>query len=238
MSEEYNPLKAIFDLIMANPRPDGRGKIFAMTSAFKQTGTSFVSRSLALLAADHFSPLGARAALIDYDINQQTQAAAFDTPKMIASYGILEGPYDASFGQSPFWQISPEMMSDDGERRKTSDSCGMYLLNQAALGVTKFDWQTVKAGQSVHVVRSTEYWEAVRSAFAITFVDCPSFETSDFAKSIIPDADATIIISPQHRSGDPAHAVLVEIIKELGGSCLGMVLNAGLPVRDYTGNVS
>ena len=238
MSEEYNPLKSIFDLIMAHPRPDGRGNIIALTSAFKHSGTSYVSRHLALLAAESYASSGRRAALIDFDINQQTQAAAFDTPKMIAAYGTLEGPYDATFNQKPFWQISPGMLSGNGERLSGAANCGFYLLSQTALAVSKFDWQTIKAGQSVHVVKSPEYWDAMRTAFGIVFVDCPASEASDFAMSVVSDADVTVIISPEHRSGDSANAQLVQSIEFAGGTCLGMVLNAGLSVRGYAGNAS
>ncbi len=235
MTLTSHPLWASFENVTQTARPDGGAHIVALTSAFSQSGTSFVARDLALLAAQHYMPQGGRAALIDFDVNQQTQAAGFDTPKSIAKHGALQGPYDASFGQTPFWQVSPEMVSGDGKRGKSASHCGLFFVGETGLAVSRFEWETVKDGQTVHVTKAPDYWQAARSQFSVIIVDCPAFERTDIALNVICEADATILISPKHRSTDLELVSLAQTISASGGTCAGMILNDGLPMQKYAG---
>lgn len=238
MSSGTHPLQGALQALTVTPRGDGLAPVIAITSGFSKSGTSHVSRELALLAASNYGAQGGRAALIDLDINNQSQAAFFDTPQQIAAHGALSGPYDATFGETPFWQVSPDMMEDGGMRSAANTYCGLYMLGVNKLVVSKFNWQAVKQGQSVHVVNSPHYWQAIRNQFSIIFVDCPSFEDSDIAINIVPYADKTIIVSPEHKASDPINSELSYIISNAGGYCAGLVLNAGMPAHNYTGHVS
>lgn len=236
MTYSSHPLQSTLQALTQTPRPDGAAPIIAVMSAFSQSGSSHVARELALLAAS--SPSHSRVGLFDLDINKQSQADYFDRPAPISQYGVLEGPFDATFGQVPFWQVSPDMVDHEGGRSAASSYCGLYMLGQTGLVLTRFDWASVKAGQSVHVANSPAYWQSARAQFSILIVDCPSSERTDIAMNVVPYADATIIVSPEHRSTDAAHGELSQIITGAGGICAGLILNAGTRAHSFAGYVS
>lgn len=238
MTQTSHPLWGIFEALTQTPRADGRALIIALVSAFSKSGTSYVARDLSLLGASYFSSQGGRVALIDFDVNQQSQCAGFDRPQSIADHGALQGPYDATFGQAPFWQVSPDMVADDGTRTQAAAHCGLYFVGESGLAVSSFDWETVKSGQTVHVRRSPEYWNAARSQFSFLVVDCPSTDRSNTSMDMIPDADMTVIVSSSYRATDPAHTELSQKIIASGGRCAGMILNAGPPIQEYAGGMS
>ena len=130
-----HPLWETLESLTAQPRADGVASLIAVTSSFSGCGTSFVTRDLALLAASFYGQTGGRVALFDFDINQQTQFAAFDTPRSIGMYGAAQGPFDATFGEKPFWQVSPDVMSIDGQRHQASSHCGLYLIGETASSI-------------------------------------------------------------------------------------------------------
>lgn len=237
MTGTSHPLWGIFEALSRTPRADGAAKIIALVSPFTKSGTSHVAKELSLLAAGHYVPRGGRVALIDFDVNQQTQCEGFDRPKSIGDHGVIQGPFDATFGQVPFWQVSPDMVAGDGQRTQAALHCGLYFVGETGLAVSSFDWKTVKAGQTVHVRRSPEYWQAARSQFSFIFVDCPSVDRSDMAMDMIPDADAAVIVSPELRVSDPAHDALAQKIADVGGICAGKILNTGPAVQAYAGAI-
>ena len=237
MTAASHPLWGIFEALSRVPRADGRAKIIALVSPFTKSGTSHVARDLSLLAAQHFVQMGGRVALMDFDVNQQTQCDGFDTPESIAAHGAIQGPFDATFGQSPYWQVSPDMVSGDGQMAQMSLHCGLFFVGETGLAVSSFDWKTIKAGQTVHVRRAPEYWQAARSQFSFIFVDCPSTDRSGMAMEMIPDADMAVIISPEYRASDPAHDALAQKITQAGGTCAGKILNAGPVVQPYVGAI-
>lgn len=237
MIENSQPFQSILTALSGLPKVAIDAPIYALTSPFTQSGTSHVCRSLALLAAQHYAASGGRVALIDFDINQQTQAETFDTPRSIGTYGALQGPYDATFGKMPFWQVSPDMVADSGERTSAGSYCGLHFVGETGLAVSKFEWDVVKSGQAVHVMSSPDYWQAIRQQFSAVFVDCPAMDRTDIALNIIPYADSTMIIAPNHRANDPEIAKLSELITKEGGQSAGVVLNAGKAVQPFSGYV-
>lgn len=237
MSVTSHPLWGTLNTIISVPRTDGLAKIIALVSPFTGSGTSYVARDLALLAAKHYVPQGGRVALMDLDINQQTQCAGFDKPKSIGEQGAIQGPFDATFGQVPFWQVSPDMVEDSGQRTHAGNHCGLFFVGETGLAVSAFDWETVKDGQTVHIRRVPDYWHAARSQFSFIIIDCPATDRASIAMDIIPDADASIIITPSFRSTDPEHNALAQKIVSAGGACAGIVQNEGLAIQEYAGAI-
>ena len=223
----HHPLFGSFHALMGNANAETPAKVVALVSPSSRSGTSYVARSLAELGADQFIAHGRRVLLVDYDINQQTQAAYFEHSISGAVNKKLQGPYDASFGQTPFWQVSPDSMSEDGQRVTESSRCGMYLVGESGLAVTRFNWHSIKQGQTVHVVEAREYWKAAREKFALIVVDCPPFDREDTGLNIFHDADQTVIVSLQANAADPANAQLAQTVLDAGGKCAGVILNAG-----------
>jgi len=197
-----------------------------LTSPFSSNGTSYVARDLALLAAQHYQPQGHRVALIDYDLNKQSQTMYFETLGSKNIHGSLLGPYDATFGQKPFWQISPDIISGV-ERTADSTVCNLFLVGDTGLAITHFNWDSVKSGQTVHITKSTEYWQALRQNFACIIVDCPAFDRSDVALNVIPDADNVIFVSSEDNKNHSAHKDLAETLKQSGKACKGLIVNTG-----------
>lgn len=238
MTETAHPFESIFAALIQSPVQDGRSPLYALVSPYTQSGTSYVSRELALHAARHFGTNGGRVALIDYDINQQTQASNFDTPRAIAQNGVLQGPFDATFGQTPFWQVSPDMVSETGDRTQAGSYCGLHFVGETGLVVSRFDWNAVRSGQTVHVVSAPDYWQAARAQFSAIFVDCPATDRTDISLNVISDADKTIIVAPDHRTNDPEVLNLAQKITQEGGHCAGVIANAGKALQEFSGYVS
>ena len=222
-----NPLQGVLSTLCAPPRVDGRGPVIAVTAAYDGVGSSYVARNLAILAAQHYGPFGQRVALVDLDLTQQTQSAFFSDPMQQASYGPMQGPYDATCGQTPFWQVSPDGVDDDGNRKSAARYGALYLIGDTGLTVTKFNWDEIKDGQNVHLVASRDYWHAMRDQFAVIIVDTPSFQRADTALTVIPEADKTVIVCDGARASDPAQKALSERITENEGRCAGLVINEG-----------
>lgn len=224
---EPHPLADSFKSLIGEITATSEGLVIAVVSPHSRSGNSYVARSLAELAAEQFAPLGRRALLIDYDINKQTQAAFFEHSPEGAVNKKLTGPYDATFGTTPFWQVSPDSVLSDGHRVTESSRCGLYLVGESGLAVTRFDWNSIKAGQTVHVVEARKYWTAAKEQFGVVIVDCPAFDRSDIALNIIPDADKTVIVSLQSQAYAVENASLAQTIVDAGGKCAGMILNQG-----------
>lgn len=227
MVDNQDPLQGVLSGLCVPPRVDGRGPVIAVTAAHARVGTSYVARNLALLAAQHYAPYGQRVALVDLDLTQQSQSAFFNDPAQQSVFGALQGPYDATFGKAPFWQVSPDWLDDDGNRISAARYGALFLVGSTGLTVTKFNWGEIKEGQNVHLVASRDYWHALRDQFAVVIVDTPSFDRADTALTVITEADKTVIVCDSGRAADPAQKALSDKIVENDGRCAGMIVNAG-----------
>jgi Mrp family chromosome partitioning ATPase len=186
---------------------------------------------LSLLAAQHYSVYGQRVALIDLDISQQSQMKSFrDTA---AQHGEISGPYDATFGEDPFWQVSPDGVDEFGRRKSAALYGGLNLIGQTGLAVTEFRWDEIKNGQSVHIREARSFWNALRDQFALVIVDTPAFDRADTALTIIPEADKTVIVCASDTAKDPAQKALSDRIEAANGRCAGLVVNEG-PARAHS----
>ena len=224
-----HPLYNSFCQLAGQLRYDHNVAVIGLISPFSYSGTSHTARELALLAAQHYSPQGKRVALIDFDLDKPSQKNFFGSAISQSKYGVLSGPYNATFGQAPFWQISPEMMGEDQEKSGDKGIAELYLVGETGLAITGFNWSQLKEGQRAHIVRSTEYWDALRAQFAFVVVDCPAFDRNDTALTLVPDADSIVLVCLPSQAHDPGQASYSNLIHEQGGICLGQIINAGVP---------
>lgn len=222
-----HPLFGSFQALVGPVSPETPATVIAMISPQSRSGVSYVARALAELGAEQFSSYGKQVLLIDYDINQQTQAAYFEHSVAGSINKQLQGPYDATFGQNPFWQVSPDTLAQNGQRDTETTHCGLYLVGETGLAVTRFHWNSIKEGQTVHIVESRDYWNAVREKFGLVIVDCPAFDRSDIALNVIPYADKSVIVSLKAQAANPANAALAQTISDAAGKCAGIILNEG-----------
>lgn len=227
MTLETHPLWGTFSALVQEGAEHGQSPIVALTSPFTRSGTSHVARDLAKLAAAHYAMENGRVALIDFDIHAQTQALSFRGP-----HESLHGPFDATFGETPFWQVS---QADNAALAvRPHPYCELYFVGETGLAVSKFNWDNVKTGQSVTLQAAPDYWAASKSQFSMIIVDCPAFDRSEAGLLMIPDADATVLVSPAHRASEAEHTELSQKINAAGGKCTGMILNSGLPIQEYS----
>lgn len=231
MIDNQHPLQAVLSALCVDARADGRAPVIAVTAAHSGVGSSYVARNLAILAAQHYVGFGQRVALIDIDLASQAQYGFFSTPLQQSIFGPLSGPYDATFGVTPFWQVSPDDIDADGNRKTAARYGALHLVGDSGLAITRFNWNEVKDGQSVHIAQARDYWHAVRDQFAVVIVDTPAFEAADTALSVVPEADKTVIVCDTARAGDPAQKALSDRITQAGGRCAGMVINEGAYVQ-------
>ena len=227
MSGHQHALYPVLTQLCQTPREDGRGQIVAIVSPKSTSGTSYVCRHLALTGAEHYGAHGHRVCLIDLDLSQQEQSAYFQSENAQSHHGSVHGPYDATFGETPFWQVSPDAVAADGSRQGDGLYCSLHLIAETGLAFTQFQWSQIKHGQAVHVPHVRDYWQKIREHFALVIIDTPAFERSDTALTVIPEADKTVIVNQTSQSESPENADLAARIKAAGGQCAGMILNGG-----------
>lgn len=231
MIDQNHPLQTVLSQLCSPARGDGRGHVIALTSANTGAGTSYVARNLALLAAQHYGPYGKRVALVDLDLSQQANIEFFK--HSTGQYGDIQGPYDATFGTTPFWQVSPDGVDEFGRRKSASLYGGLHLIGQTGLVVTEFRWSEVKPGQNVHITQARDYWHAMRDEFAVVIIDTPAFDRLDIALTVVGEADKTVIVCAPDTSRLPSQNDLAAKIAAENGNCVGLVINEG-PARAQT----
>ena len=215
-------------------RPDGRGSIYALTSPVSATGTSYVARNMALIAAQQMS-IGKQVLIVDMDIQSNEQANWFSSAQ--SHYGIPEGPYDACFGTVPFWRVTPSMVDDNGQNLTDSHFMSLHVVNAANIAFTKFHWEQFRQGQSVHIQNARGYWHKLREHFGAIIVDTPALDRADIITTICPEADSTILVSATKDANAKPLGDAFTRIKVMNGRCAGVILNDA-PVRqtDYEGS--
>ena len=227
MELTQHPLYSAFYGLVQTPRADGLAPIITLTSPFSQVGTSYVARSLALLASEYYRSHGLRVALIDYDLNQQSQAAYFEDGNAQTRHGAFMGPFDLTFGEKPFWQVSPGIVDDNGQRLGAGSYGGSFLIGDSGLVISKFDWKAVRTGQQVHVRDVPKYWNRMRQEFALIIADTPAFDRGDTSVNMISISDKTVIVCDPVRTHDTAISELCANIGVMGGHYAGVIVNAG-----------
>ncbi len=227
MDIQSHPLYGAFYALAGEPRTDGGAKIVTMTSPFTGSGTSYVARELARLAAGFYHSQGFRVALIDYDLKQQSQAAYYSEPEKQTRHGALLGPFDLTFGEIPFWQVSPSVVDETGQRVASGTYAGGYLIGESGLLISKFDWSQMRSGQQVHTRNVPEYWNRLRREFALIIIDTPALDRGDIAVDLYPVSDTCAIIADPVQAGSAAVTDLGNRISSLSGHCAGVIVNEG-----------
>lgn len=217
-------LQSVFDGLRSHPRADGLGRVIQILSAKSQAGTSHVARNLALMAARQLPPDGKRVGLFDCDFSQLAQTNYFFAAHRSQH---MQGPYDAGFGEAGFWQIA----HNNGTHSESPHIYGLYLEGQTGLAVTTLFWDQIPQSDRVSLRRAQAYWQVLRSHFSYVFVDCPALDRSSDGLTLTPDCDGTILVAHADQANDPAHIRARQMISQSGGRYVGLLLNAGSPIR-------
>ena len=229
-------LRLAWQTLSQDKRPDGRGSIYALTSPTSGTGTTYVARNMALIAARQM-PAGKQVLIVDMDIQSNEQANWFFSPQTQSQYGIPEGPYDACFGTIPFWRVTPSMVDDNGQNLTDSHFMSLHVVNSANIAFTRFQWEQFRDGQSVHIQNARGYWHKLREYFGAIIVDTPALDRADIITTICPEADNTILVCASKNANEKPIGDAFTRIKAVNGRCAGVILN-DLPVQqtDYEGS--
>jgi Flp pilus assembly CpaE family ATPase len=200
-------MQALVDQLEPIARPGNKGRVLMFLGAGKGVGTSTVAREFARVAAGR-SRRGVW--LFDLDFARNRHAASLAGPDAQT--------FDASFGRSPFWRISPE----GARARLVAKAAGPHLY------VTQF--QRARTGiERLEFGQSREYWNAVRGSIDLAVVDAPAS-----SRAILPvaaDADGVILVADEANWNERAIAARREAIEQRGGVVAGIVCNRSRPAR-------
>jgi len=214
----HNTAHAIFNQLQNAPRSGGAGQLVLLSSASSGCGTSFIARSVAFAAAAHYASHGQRVLLLDYDLYKQSQLQA------MMQMGPVNGPYDVSFGVTPYWQVRAGILVDSPEL-PAATYASLYLQDQSGLAVSVFRWDQIGTNQSVKVVPAPEYWMALRRNFAMVIIDGPAIDRTNMSAALYPQVDTTAIVVGAQSAGDPQTVQMAQDIQRYGGHFSGLIKN-------------
>ncbi len=172
-------------------------------------GTSKIAANFARLCA---SRAAGAVWLLDLDFYNNGQFAR------IANANVkVTGPFDMTFGQKPFWHLTPYSQDDKG-------AVSGYRIGESRLFVSKFRRELLKPNQVLQIACQPNYWAAVKQKIEVTIIDAPPISQSRAAFALIPDTDAIVLVIDAD-NGDPDAAMeLKSEIEAKGGNCLGAIL--------------
>lgn len=216
--ENNQTARAIFQTLLAGPRRPNAGCLALICGAHSRNGTSYIARSVAFAAAEHFTPLGERVLLLDYDLYKQSQLEA------VMATGAIHGPYDASFGVTPFWQVRAGILEDSPEIPAAAFA-SLYIQDQLGLAVSVFRWDQVGTNQSLRLITSPEYWAQLRQHFAMIIVDAPAIDRSNSSAILYPYMDTCAIAALPQNVSSAQTLQMRRDIEIVGGHCSGLIVN-------------
>ena len=201
------------------PAP-GRARVIQFIAARDEEGTSTIAREFALYAA---RVAQRRVWLVDLDLMGQTQAACIGA--VPARFGPLGAPTSASPDGSSFFTVQPPLKRPDG--RPWPDS--RYLFAQSAGGpglwVTSFRQDGLKGRQSVHVLPTGDYWNALRRHAELIVVDAPAAERSQAGLTVARFMDDVVLVVAADEADHNAPGQLRDALSEAGAHCAGLFFN-------------
>lgn len=228
-------LIAAYRQLGAEKRVDGQGSIYAFCAANSRCGTSYVARNMAIIAGESLLQ-GEQVLLVDMDIQNNAQSGYFFSSESQTRFGAPTGPYDASFGESPFWKVTPSMVEQGGEQITGAHYMSLHSLTNPAVMFTHFHWEHFRQGQNVHIQNARNYWHKLRQHFAVIIVDTPALDRADIIETICPEADATILVSASNNARSQSLTDASNRLQNMSAVCAGVILNqAPLQTTNYGG---
>jgi len=226
--QQDEKLRGVYQQLASDARPDGKGKIYAFTSPKSGAGTSYVARSMALIAASE-TKADQHVLILDMDVAYNAQSAHFFAQETQAQYGTPTGPFDATFGTVPFWNVTPSSVNEHGQNITNTHFMSLHMVDRAGISFSHFHWERFQEGQNVHIQNARPYWHALRDHFSAIFVDTPALDRANILATVCPEVDTNILVSATADAQDQALSNLMKSIKEKGGNCAGVILNDGAP---------
>ncbi|MEE9272921.1 MAG: hypothetical protein V3U57_06625 [Robiginitomaculum sp.] len=225
-SNTLDSLQSVVAQFARNPRQDGQGEVTVLCAPHSHAGTSYVARNMALITAQNL-PESAQVLLVEMDIQNNAQSSFFFASENQAIYGVPAGPYDASYGQQPFWRITPSIVNEQGLNLTDAHFMSLNILQACKISFTHFHWENLKAGHNVHIQNARNYWHELRKHYAAIIIDTPALDRSDILETISPEADRTILVAHSRDSRSESLASAYNKIKAMDTDCAGVIFNNG-----------
>lgn len=226
--QQDEKLRGVYQQLAADSRADRKGKIYAFTSPKTGSGTSYIARQMALIAAEEIEA-DQHVLILDMDIQNNAQSGHFFAQETQTYYGAPTGPYDATFGTVPFWSVTPSSVNEHGQNITDTHFMSLHIVERAGVSFSHFHWERFKDGQNVHIQNARPYWHALRNHFSAIFVDTPALDRANVLGTVCPEVDTNILVSATTDAQDQSLSDLMKNITEKGGTCAGVILNDGAP---------
>lgn len=200
----------------------GSGASIMFIGAKPGDGASMCARGFAKLCESR----AARAVwLLDLDFFADGQFGYFNRGK-----GTWNGPYDMTFGQTPFWRTVPR----SSDANNGYGALVGYNLKGTKLYVSKFRKEAIKSGQTIQIGPAPEYWATINKKIDVTIIDAPALDRSRAGLALVSQIDAVVLVIDGD-NGDPRDSMtLRDEILSRGGNCLGVVVvNSSKKIRKH-----
>jgi hypothetical protein len=202
------------------PPTPGHGRVISFVSATPGEGVSTIAREFAAFAAERVKR---NVWLVELAVPASFQARAFVEER--TRYGPLGREAAASPDGSAFFEIQPAMRGADGQPWPNGRYLAAHRVANRRLWVTRFRRELMRPGQTVRLVRTGDYWAALRKHADLVVIDAPAASHSKAALIVAPFADVTVLVVAAD-NGDMRRAVpLKDSIVAAGGRCAGVVIN-------------
>ena len=207
-------------LASLGPGRPGQARVVQFVAATSGEGTSTVARELARFAAGRARrPVW----LIDLDLmNAPQHAAVAGDP---ARYGALGRATAASPDGSAFFTVQPPTVGPDGKAWKDARYLIAHPVGGPRLWVTRFRREALIGEQTVHVMPTGDYWNALRQHAELVVIDAPAADRSRAAMTIAPFVDFTVLVVAADGADAGGPAALRDSLHAAGGQCAGIFFN-------------
>jgi len=205
---------------LATAQAPGHGRVLQFASARAGEGTSTVAREFARFASAHARrPVW----LVDLDLTGASQHTA------IAAQPALYGRLGAAAGGSPdgsiFYTVRPQAQDEDGAPVPDARYLVAHPVGGPNFWVTRFRRERLADGQSVHIIPTPAYWNALRRHAELIVIDAPSAEESQASVMVAPFADATVLVVAADAGEAGPPAILKSALQAAGGRAAGLFFN-------------
>jgi len=203
-------------------------QVIQFVAATRGEGTSTVAREFARFAA-------ARAQrpvwLVETDLTAGVQYQAINEAAQV--YGPLGRQTAASPDGSCFFTVQPPALAPDGRpwpaARYLVAHPVAHPMGGPGFWVTRFRREALRPGQSVQLLPTGEYWNALRRHAELIVIDSPSADHSAAGRTLAPLVDTTVLVMAADCRDPAAAAQLKSALIEAGGRCAGVMLNRAEP---------
>lgn len=161
--------------------------------------------------------------LVDLDLMAAPQYAALSDDE--TRYGDLTGPVQASPDGSSFFTVQPPARTPEGRAWPDANYLAAYRVGGSRWWVTRFRREQLIGPQTVHILPSADYWNALRRFAEVVIVDGPAPERSRAALAVAPFMDQTVLVVSADQADVRAPAQLRDAIKAAGGHVSGLFFN-------------